>query len=92
MFARARRKICVFMASPLTRFLIIQASPRVNYSVEPALLSGGNNLRDEAATGVFKMSNKFSEQEQYADVLKYSAEPRKHSWLLPGLLCTEICS
>lgn len=41
---------------------------------------GGSNLKDEATTGVFffvffKRRATISEQEQYADVLKYSAVP-----------------
>lgn len=49
-----QRKTCVFMAPPLTHFLIIQGLPYVNYSMEPALLNRRNNLKDEAATGILR--------------------------------------
>lgn len=45
---------CVFMACPLTHFLIIQGLPYVNYFMKPALLNRRNNLKDEAATGILR--------------------------------------
>lgn len=48
--------------------------------MEPALRNRRNNLKDEAATGILRRTT-ISVQEQYAEVLKYSAEPANSLWL-----------
>lgn len=51
--------------------------------MELALLNRRNNLKDEAATGILGWTT-ISVQEQYAEVLKYSALPANRLCLSLG--------
>lgn len=90
-FVHTKRQICIFIASPLTRFF--------NNSVIAIckLFHGTRSSQQEeqferrSCYRHFKMNNNFGARTICRGVKIFSIA-RKQSLPLPGLLCTEICS